>query len=76
MIPPVPLTSDQRGFVWSNWFFQIRNYLNAPKNQTKAGLPTTSDIANGTWAVYKDTSGGTVRLWTNDNGTMKSVTLT
>ena len=43
---------------------------------SKAGLPTTSDIAAGQWAVYKDTSGGTVRLWTNDAGTMKSVTLT
>jgi len=41
-----------------------------------AGLPTTSDIAAGKWAVYKDTSGGTVRLWTNDGGVMKSVTLT
>jgi len=43
---------------------------------TKAGLPTTADIAAGQWAVYKDTSGGTVRLWTNDGGTLKSVTLT
>jgi hypothetical protein len=42
---------------------------------SKAGLPTTSDIAAGQWAVYKDTGGGTVRLWTNDGGTMKSVTL-
>lgn len=43
---------------------------------SKAGVPTTSDIASGQWAVYKDTSGGTVRLWANDGGTMKSVTLT
>jgi hypothetical protein len=44
--------------------------------KTKAGLPTTSDIAAGTWAIYKDTSGGTVRVWANDGGVMKSVTLT
>ena len=44
---------------------------------SKSGLPTTSDIAAGQWAVYKDTSGGaTLRLWANDGGTMKSVTLT
>jgi len=43
---------------------------------SKAGLPTTSDIAAGQWAVYKDTSGGSVRLWANDGGVMKSVTLT
>lgn len=41
----------------------------------KAGAPTTTDIAAGTWAIYKDTSGGTVRLWANDGGTMKSVLL-
>lgn len=41
----------------------------------KAGSPTTSDIASGTWAIYKDTSGGTVRLWANDGGTLKSVLL-
>ena len=43
---------------------------------TKAGLPTTTDIAAGTWAIYKDSTGGTVRLWANDGGVMKSVTLT
>jgi hypothetical protein len=42
---------------------------------SKAGLATTADIAAGQWAVYKDTTGGTVRLWANDGGTMKSVTL-
>ena len=41
-----------------------------------AGFPTTSDIATDTWAVYKDTIGGSVRLWANDGGVMKSVTLT
>jgi len=43
--------------------------------KTKSGLPTTSDIAAGKWAVYKDTSGGTVALYTNDGGTIKSVPL-
>ena len=43
---------------------------------TKAGTPTTSDITAGNWAVYKDTSGGTVRVWCNDGGVMKSATLT
>lgn len=43
--------------------------------KTKAGLPTTSDIAAGNWAIYKDTSGGTLALYANDGGTIKSVTL-
>ena len=43
---------------------------------TKAGVPTTSDIAAGQWAIYKDTSGGTLKLYANDGGTLKSVALT
>lgn len=43
--------------------------------KTKAGIPTTSDIAAGKWAIYKDTSGGTIKLYANDGGTVKSVAL-
>ncbi len=43
---------------------------------TKAGNPTTSDIAASTWAVYKNTSSGALSLWANDGGVMKSVALT
>jgi len=42
---------------------------------SKAGVPTTLDIAAGQWAIYKDTSGGTVALYANDGGTIKSVAL-
>ena len=38
--------------------------------------PTTSDIAAGTFALVKNTTGGGVKLWFNDGGTMKSVALT
>ena len=43
---------------------------------SKAGDPTTSDIGASQWAVYKNTTSGLVKLWANDAGTMKSVTLT
>jgi hypothetical protein len=44
---------------------------------TKAGAPTTSDIAAGQWALYKDSNTPfALRLWANDAGVMKSVTLT
>jgi hypothetical protein len=43
--------------------------------KTKAGVPTTSDITAGKWAIYKDTSGGTLKLYANDGGTIKSVAL-
>jgi hypothetical protein len=43
---------------------------------SKAGAPTTSDIPTGYWAIYKDTSTGLVKLYSNDAGTIKSVILT
>lgn len=42
---------------------------------SKAGAPTTTDITAGNWAIYKDTSGGTLKLYANDGGTIKSVAL-
>jgi len=43
--------------------------------QSLSGDPTTSDIAASKAAVYKNTTTGLVKLWTNDAGTMKSVLL-
>jgi hypothetical protein len=37
--------------------------------------PTTSEIAASEWALYKNTTSGLVKLWTNDGGVMKSVVL-
>lgn len=45
------------------------------QTQNKAGDATSADIPAGYWMVYKNTSSGVVRLWANDGGTMKSVTL-
>lgn len=42
---------------------------------TPAATPTTTDIPAGTWAVWKDTSGGTIKLYYNDAGSLKSVAL-
>ena len=44
--------------------------------QSKATDPTGSDIPSGFAAVYKNTTSGVVKLWVNDGGTFKSVTLT
>lgn len=38
--------------------------------------PTTAVIGTNQWAIYKNTTNGQVRLWANDNGTMRSVQLT
>ena len=44
--------------------------------QSKATDPIASDIPSGYAAVYKNTTSGVVKLWVNDGGTFKSVTLT
>jgi hypothetical protein len=37
--------------------------------------PTTAQIPAGNWALYKNTTSGALKLWANDGGTMKTVTL-
>lgn len=41
-----------------------------------AADPTTADIGDGVFQVFKNTTSGTLKLWANDGGTMKSVALT
>ena len=43
---------------------------------SQATNPTTTDIPVGQWALYKNTATNTLKLWANDGGTLKSVTLT
>jgi hypothetical protein len=45
------------------------------QNRTGAGAPTAADIPNGSSKVWKNTGDGTVKLYYNDGGTLKSVTL-
>jgi hypothetical protein len=40
-----------------------------------SGIPTTSNLLDQTWGVFKDTSGGGVYLAYNDAGTIKKVAL-
>lgn len=70
------MTSIQGGGATERYHLTLAQHTVATTTVSKAGTPTTSDIAAGTWAVYKDTSGGTVRIWANDGGVMKSATLT
>jgi len=46
------------------------------KAKTKAGAPTTTDVPSGTWALIRDTSGATTKLYYNNAGTLQSVALT
>jgi hypothetical protein len=70
------LASLQGGTTTERYHLTAQQYNRITSTQTKAGLPTTADISAGQWAIYKDTSGGSIRLWANDGGVMKSVILT
>jgi hypothetical protein len=37
--------------------------------------PTVDQVPAGQWVLYKNTTTGQVRLWTNDSGTLRSVLL-
>lgn len=43
--------------------------------QSGAGAPTTTNIPASNWVIWKDTTGGTIRLYVNDAGTLKNVEL-
>ena len=72
------LTVMQGGTANEYYHLTSTEYTNLTSKvfKTKAGLPTTTDIPAGQWAIYKDTSGGTLKLYANDGGTIKSVALT
>ena len=42
---------------------------------TSASDPTSTDITSGCFSVWKNSGTGTIKLWANDGGTMKSVSL-
>lgn len=44
--------------------------------QSSASDPTTGNIPASNWAIYKNTTSGLVKLWVNDGGTLRSVTIT
>lgn len=45
------------------------------KAKTKAGAPTTTDVPAGTWALIRDTSGSTTKIYYNNAGTLQVIAL-
>ena len=41
---------------------------------SKAGAPTTTEVPAGETGIWKDTNDGSIKMWVNDNGTLKSLT--
>jgi hypothetical protein len=72
ILTPPPHKQDEDHEL-SDWYLGVYNTIMFFK--TKAGVPTAADIPPGGMAVYKDTTGGSLKLYANDGGTIKSVTL-
>lgn len=45
------------------------------KAKTKAGAPTATDVPSGTWALIRDTTNATTKLYYNNAGTLQTVSL-
>jgi hypothetical protein len=43
--------------------------------KTKAGAPTTTDVPASTWALIRDTTNNTTKVYYNNAGTLMSVSL-
>ena len=76
LVPPVPM-----GVAWDedvvNQFLELlRSQANAPRFYSQTTDPGAAGVPNGTWAVWLNTTSGVLKLWANQNGTLKSVTLT
>lgn len=76
IVPPVPIGADWQEDVVNQFLEIIRNQVNNPRFFSQTTDPGTAGVPNGTWAVWKNTTSGVVKLWANDGGVMKSVTIT
>lgn len=80
-VQPVPINTTEEpsavdGGVWQSFFTQLRDAVNNPRVTSLATDPGTANVPSGTASLWKNTTSGLVKLWTNDGGVMKSVTLT
>lgn len=73
LVPPVPIGADWDEDVVNQFLEIIRNQVNNPKFFSQTTDPGTAGVPSGTWAVWKNTTSGLVKLWVNDGGVMKSV---
>lgn len=76
LIPPVPLGEEFDSTAVGQWLELVRRYINTPIVFQSNINPTVSDVSSGSWLVWKNTSLGETRIWTNDGGVLRSVLLT
>lgn len=76
LIPPPPFGNDFEEVPWIQFFELLRKQINQPPFYAQSTDPGTAGVPSGTWSIWKNTTSGVVKLWVNDGGVMKSVTIT
>ncbi len=75
LVPPVPLGSELDSPEMQQFLELLRKNANSPAFYSQVTDPGVAGVPNGTWSVWKNTGSGVVKLWVNDGGVMKSVTI-
>jgi len=70
------LLSIQGGSASERYHLTATQHGRATSMLSLVGDPTATEIPASEWAIYKNTTSGDVKLFVNDGGTLKSVTLT
>lgn len=73
---PAPTTSELDSMEFGQWFEIVRRMINTPQFFAMPGDPGVTGVPNGTWGIWLNTTSGVLKLWANQNNTMKSITLT
>lgn len=75
LVPPVPFNEEFDSNPWKQFFEILRKQSNQPVFYAQTTDPGAAGVPSGTWSVWKNTTSGVVKLWVNDGGVMKSVTI-
>jgi hypothetical protein len=59
---------DKNDAIVNAWLEMVTRILSV---QSGATDPTIAHVPSGQWIIFKNTALNEIRIWTNDNGTMK-----
>jgi hypothetical protein len=76
LVPPPPLGEEFEHVSWQQFFEILRKQVNQPAYYSQSTDPGTTGVPSGTWSVWLNTTSGVLKIWANQAGVMKSVTLT
>ena len=76
LVFPFPQGSELDSPEVQQFFEIMRKQINQPAFYSQATDPGAAGIPNGTWSIWLNTTSGVLKLWANQAGVLKSVTLT